>query len=108
MSCSDKIARWNYIGVQGALLSLITHPVYFSSVIVGDIYHEIALERALIKRLLPEETWAENTSGDTFNVNTSLSIAQTSLPFRDGKAYKEQRNSKGKSQFVCCYEACVC
>ncbi len=35
MSCSDKLALWNTVGIQGALLSKLIEPVYFDSVTIG-------------------------------------------------------------------------
>ena len=36
MSCSDKIARWNILGIQGALLChLLEHPIYIATITLG-------------------------------------------------------------------------
>lgn len=53
LSCSDKLARWAAVGLQGALLSLLLHaPIYFTTLSVGgnSPYSYDALYRAVVGR----------------------------------------------------------
>ncbi len=48
---SFSLCRWNVIGVQGSLLSYFTEPIYFSSLILGSLYHADHLSRAMYQRI---------------------------------------------------------
>ena len=51
MACSDKILRWNVLGIQGALLTHFLHPIYLKSITVGSKFHPGHMKRALYERI---------------------------------------------------------
>jgi hypothetical protein len=51
-TCSDKICRWNYLGLQGSLLaSLLEEPIYISTLTVGRKLSGSVCRRAICCRL---------------------------------------------------------
>lgn len=37
MSCSDKIASWSVLGIQGSLTAKVLEPLYLSTIIIGEV-----------------------------------------------------------------------
>ncbi|KAL1522002.1 hypothetical protein AB1Y20_021647 [Prymnesium parvum] len=50
LSCSDKILRWNCLGLQGGLFAHLVQPLYLSTVVVGRRFSKPHCERALCCR----------------------------------------------------------
>ncbi|KAJ7590712.1 adenosine deaminase/editase [Mycena floridula] len=84
MSCSDKIASWSFLGIQGALASRLFAPVYLHRIIIGevplDLQGEVTedCERALWGRL-------QGTEGHEYQLHRP-EISFTSLNFMHARS----------------------
>ncbi|XP_070200376.1 double-stranded RNA-specific adenosine deaminase-like [Littorina saxatilis] len=69
MSCTDKICRWNVLGLQGALLSHFVEPVYLDSLTLGFLYDHGHLSRAVCCRLARDPPPLETVLPSGFHLN---------------------------------------
>lgn len=98
MSCSDKVARWNVLGCQGALLMhFLEEPVYLSAVVIGKCpYSQEAMHRALIGR-------CQNVSAlpQGFGVQ-ELKIQQSNLLFEQSRCAVQAKRADSPGRLVPC------
>ena len=85
LTCSDKLAVWSCVGVQGAALmsrGMLTTPVYLASVTVGRKFNQAILRRALCCRMHGFESEREVcTKGGTGFEVRHPSVMCTAVPF---------------------------
>lgn len=96
LSCSDKIARWALMGVQGCMLSSIIDPIYLRSVVLADgtPFSQTAMERALCKRFKDADKFLNHP----FKLHQpTIVIASNGIKFPYGKSDSERVNPSANS-----------
>jgi Adenosine-deaminase (editase) domain len=97
-TCSDKLARWNYLGYQGSLLaSLLAQPLYMSTLTVGRKFSAATCRRAICCRLATVKSCQAGTvvvvSGGTPDQSRDSSVVASANDGETCSARQERHGS---------------
>ncbi|XP_069138167.1 double-stranded RNA-specific adenosine deaminase-like isoform X2 [Argopecten irradians] len=93
MSCSDKICKWNLLGVQGALLANLMEPVYLTSITLGSLYNHKHMARAMCCRLDRNHTLGNLPFGYKVNHPVLGCVSHAKFPERNVTVKKSNSRS---------------
>ncbi|KAI0370168.1 hypothetical protein BV20DRAFT_944448 [Pilatotrama ljubarskyi] len=107
MSCSDKIAAWNVLGIQGALSSTLIGPIYIGRIIIGEVApvmrDTVAADcaRALYARLRSVQGKSSLSSLPASYRLNEPSIEFTSVVFTHSRYASEPPATSGCNDSLC-------
>ena len=94
MTCSDKIAKWNALGLQGSLLTGLMSRVDLTSLTCGRKFNFLHCRRALCCRL---EVRKKKSKQCLSRINHPI-LMQTSIPM-DNSEIELNEDSEGSANF---------
>ena len=111
-TCSDKICRWNYLGLQGSFLSsLLERPIYMDSLTVGRKFTKVIAQRAVCCRAACGDTKKSKRKREESEDEIETAIAEPSVYKLNHPAICGTGvyfDDAGKYQYVCvcCMSMC--
>ncbi|KAG0275075.1 tRNA-specific adenosine deaminase 1 [Linnemannia exigua] len=94
MSCSDKIARWNILGLNSALvMPFLEKPIYLESIVTRELFDADALDRALFGRIQDCLCTDQAASGST-NSPHRISVHKSEIAFSFSKEIVSERGEQ--------------
>eukprot|EP01130_Rhizamoeba_saxonica_P008619 TRINITY_DN3487_c0_g1_i3.p1 TRINITY_DN3487_c0_g1~~TRINITY_DN3487_c0_g1_i3.p1 ORF type:complete len:286 (+),score=51.81 TRINITY_DN3487_c0_g1_i3:27-884(+) len=102
MSCTDKICRWQILGLQGNILSNIIPPIFLSSIIIGDYFYAESAYLGLKNSISLIQNTADFQS-------PNLHIFSTQYVFSRGKLHMTDTHNTNTlpSSSNCIYKYCI-
>lgn len=89
LTCSDKLAKRCYLGIQGALLSRLIPPVFMSGIVIGNVFSHGHVSRALCCR--SEKAVHTTCDGNFTNMASSYSVHHPKIGYWPYKMNRDQQ-----------------